>query len=378
MSLLDPLKRLVRVATRRVESSPGLVVQPYRGYGSRKEIFLRGGVFEQPAGSRRLGESFRLLSRIMQRLLRTGASGIDVDVHFYGQSARVTTDEDGYFQAHLLLDEEPPSDRIWHAIEVELADPPSDKTIARRSSTSEIFIPGERSRFVVVSDIDDTIMYTGVANKLKMFWRLFAQDAESRIAFPGVASLYHAFHIGKGGDEDNPILYVSRGHWGLYEMLVEFFHVHDIPPGPILFLREWGVSLTSPIPRRAVDHKAELLRTMLAIYDTSPFVLVGDSGQHDPEIYAEVVRAYPDRIAAVYIRDVSGSTTRAGEIETLASEIEEAGSSLVLAADSYAMARHAREHGLISASAMEHVLNERVREGEPMPERRSGPVVVDS
>lgn len=39
--------------------------------------------------------------------------------------------------------------------------------------------------------------------------------------------------------------YVSRGPWGIYEMLDEFFHVHEIPVGPILFLREWGVRLTS-------------------------------------------------------------------------------------------------------------------------------------
>ncbi len=145
-----------------------------------------------------------------------------------------------------------------------------------------MFIPPERCRCVVVSDIDDTVMRTGVANKLKMLWRLFVEDAESRVAFPGVAALYRALHAGAGGAEGNPMLYVSRAPWGLYEMLSEFFQRHGIPAGPVLFLREWGLSWTHPLPRRATDHKQALIRHMLALYRDLPFVLIGDSGQHDP------------------------------------------------------------------------------------------------
>ena len=55
------------------------------------------------------------------------------------------------------------------------------------------------------------------------------------------------------------MLYVSRAPWGLYEMLSEFFQRHGIPVGPVLFLREWGLSWTHPLPRRATDHKQALI-----------------------------------------------------------------------------------------------------------------------
>ena len=159
----------------------------------------------------------------------------------------------------------------------------------RLETTAEVYIPPDAARVVVVSDIDDTVMHTGVANKAAMLWRLFVEDAASRTVFPGVAVLYRALHAGAAGDECNPMLYVSRAPWGIYDILEAFFQHHDIPAGPILFLREWGISWRSPLPRRAVDHKRRLIEAMMALYDDMPFVLIGDSGQHDPEVYRRIV-----------------------------------------------------------------------------------------
>jgi phosphatidate phosphatase APP1 len=235
----------------------------------------------------------------------------------------------------------------------------------RIEARGQVFIPPESSRYVVISDIDDTIMHTGVANKLGMLWRLFVEDAQSRVAFPGVAALYRALHTGVSGHEANPILYVSRAPWGLYSILDEFFDLHGIPVGPVLFLREWGVSWKSPLPRKAEDHKQDLIRNMLSLYRDLPFILIGDSGQHDPEVYRQIVEENPGRVLAVYIRNVSRDTRRIEEIEGLAATVAAAGSSLVLAADSLAMAKHAADLELIQGQAVADVASERLAQAEP-------------
>jgi phosphatidate phosphatase APP1 len=224
---------------------------------------------------------------------------------------------------------------------------------------------------VVISDIDDTVMYTGVTNKLRMLWLLFVEDAQSRVAFPGVGALYRALHAGASGDQQNPMLYVSRAPWGIYEVLEEFFDRHGIPVGPILFLREWGVSWTSPLPRKAEDHKRELIHNMLALYGELPFVLIGDSGQHDPEVYRRIVEEHPRRVLAVYIRNVSRDPKRVREIEDLAKAVAGAGSSLVLAADSVAMAEHAVSLGLVSPETVSEVRNERTATDPTEPESQT-------
>jgi hypothetical protein len=149
------------------------------------------------------------------------------------------------------------------------------------------------------------------------------------------------------------MLYVSRAPWSIYEILEAFFRLHRIPIGPLLFLREWGLTLQHPLPRRAQDHKHDLIRDMLALYDPLSFILIGDSGQRDPEVYAQVVRDYPGRIPAIYIRTVGRiNRKRVQEIEALAHEVAASGSQLVLAADSAAMARHAATHGWITPEAV--------------------------
>ena len=292
-------------------------------------------------------------------MLRRGVGDATLAVSFAGTRQLVGTDRDGYFRVHLRPAEPVPPDRLWHTMKLELLAPPFSQVDAA------VFIPPPTARFVVISDIDDTVMHTGVGNKVSMLWRLFLQRAENRVAFPGVATLLQALHRGVDGTGHNPMLYVSRAPWSIYEVLESFFRQHDIPVGPVLFLREWGMTVQRPLPRRGKGHKLELIRHMLALYHDLPFVLIGDSGQRDPEIYAQLVREHPGRVLAIYIRRVSRGTDRQQAIERLAAEVAGAGSSLLLAGDSSVMAEHAADHGLITAAAMTAVRESVRLLGEP-------------
>jgi phosphatidate phosphatase APP1 len=359
------LRRALRLLSRPLRAATGrggFVLQPYRGYGSREEVFLIGRIFRQPTFGSRVREDTvrRLLIELARRLLSWGVADATLVARFYGAEQRLTTDRDGYFRVHMRPTRPPPAQRRWHAMELELVEP------TEIVAAGEVFLPPANCRHVVISDIDDTIMETGVASKIKMIWRLFMQGAESRVAFPGVAALLQALHRGASGFEANPMLYVSRAPWSIYEVLDEFFNLHEIPVGPILFLREWGLTLQSPLPRRAQDHKLDLIRNILALYRELPFVLIGDSGQRDPEVYTQIVREHPGRVLAIYIRNVTRDPARHRAIEALALEVVDAGSSLVLAADSLAIAEHAAAHGLIAPDALAEVAREReVEQGEP-------------
>src|SRR3954447_10343274 len=358
--------RILNLAARPVRTAHGkrgIVLQPYRGYGSREEIFLIGRIFRQSYtdydASRGDDEEDLAahLRDIVRRIVRRSVADATLVARFGDAEQRAVTDRDGYFRVHLKIREIPPGRDGWHDVDLVLEQPEPVRAMA------QVFIPPNRCRHVVISDIDDTVMFTGVAGKLKMLWRLFVQDAESRVAFPGVAALYRALHAGASGNERNPMLYVSRAPWGIYDVLDEFFQMHDIPVGPMLFLREWGITWKSPLPRKSEDHKCELIGNMLALYKDLPFILIGDSGQHDPEVYRRIVDEHPGRVSAVYIRNVSRDETRIREIEQLAKAVTAAGSGMVLAADSLAMAEHAACLGLIAPQAPAEVRAELTAEG---------------
>jgi hypothetical protein len=105
-------------------------------------------------------------------------------------------------------------------------------------------------------------------------------------------------------------------------------------------------------------------------------VLIGDSGQHDPEVYAQIVEEHPGRVLAVYIRNVSNDSARVEEIVRLAGAVARSGSSLVLAADSVAMAEHAAGIGLITPEAVARVADEHAG-AEAAPRRETARITAE-
>jgi len=95
--------------------------------------------------------------------------------------------------------------------------------------------------------------------------------------------------------------YVSSSPWNLYEYLMAVFVRTQLPLGPF-FLRDLGVSRTQFITGTHGDHKTDAIETILDANPHLKFTLVGDTGQHDPHIYADIVQRFPNRILQVILR----------------------------------------------------------------------------
>ena len=158
------------------------------------------------------------------------------------------------------------------------------------------------------------------------------------------------------------MFYVSNGLWNLYDLLQDFFSLNEIPGGPVLLLRNWGVYRDEILPTRQREHKLGLIRPILDPYADLPFILIGDSSEADPEIYATLVQHHPDRILAVYIRSASPDPDRVSAIQALAEEVTAAGSELILAEDSLSMAGHAARRGWIPYAALSEVASAQLRD----------------
>jgi phosphatidate phosphatase APP1 len=106
---------------------------------------------------------------------------------------------------------------------------------------------------------------------------------------------------------------------------------------------------------RHQEHKLASIERIFDTYLHLPFVLIGDSGQEDPEIYRELVLRHPQRIKAIYIRNVNPDPERIEAIDRLAEEVRASGAQLVLVPDSEYAAAHAAGEGLIAAGAAAEV-----------------------
>jgi phosphatidate phosphatase APP1 len=267
----------------------------------------------------------------------------------------LVADDEGF--VHHWLDAEPaPGVDSWGTVSLELVHPEHGGPTA----VAPILLPPASAAYGVISDMDDTVLQSEVTSFLRAARIVLLENARTRLPFAGVAAFYRALGEGAGGAR-NPIFYVSSSPWNLYDVIGGFLEAQAIPSGPLL-LRDWDLG---PSLRRNEAHKAGHIREILETYPALPFILVGDSGQEDPEIYARAVAAHPERILAVYIRSVEPHPERAAAIARLAEEVRAAGSTLVLADDTLTIASHAAAHGWIRRETLAEIGGEkRADEGE--------------
>jgi phosphatidate phosphatase APP1 len=327
------------------------VIEPYLGYGTPKRLFVSGRILKDKGAiqSTQLDSRWRNLRNTFRRFATAEIAGARVRATFRDVEAVALTDGEGYFHIQIEVDA---LDRThsWHEVQLELQ-APGDARNALATATTEVLVPPPTARFGVISDIDDTVVTTHVTSTIKMLATVLFSNAHARMPFEGIAGFYRALQDGGGGNEGNLLFYVSNGPWNLYGLLLEFFRLNRIPLGP-LFLRDYGPQLIFSPRSRHGSHKLLHIGRILETYEALPFILIGDSGERDPEIYAEIVQRYPNRIRAIYIRSVDQRPERLQAIAALAMRVSETTTQFVLAQDSATAAAHAAGEGYIASSAL--------------------------
>ena len=134
--------------------------------------------------------------------------------------------------------------------------------------------------------------------------------------------------------------------------------VQGIPRGPIT-LRDWDIVFSALTSSHLGTFKEPVINEILELYPELPFILIGDNSQKDPEIYRGILDRYPGRILAIYIRNVDANPARSASVQALAKDVLAAGSTLVLADDTYAAAEHAAAQGWITAVSLPGIREEK-------------------
>jgi phosphatidate phosphatase APP1 len=321
-----------------------IVITPYTGWGTPGRLELTGRVL-LPRTSRppsRAEPRWRNFLGMVRLLLSRAVEGVEVSGNLAGRTVRATSDNDGFFTL------------VWNGEDSLLLPRAAEWTEAslriegRERTTLAPLRVVQGARFGIISDLDDTVLQSDVTSLPQMLGTALTGNARTRLPFPGVSALYRALVRERG--PDNPIFYVSSSPWNFYELLWAFLKYRRIPLGP-LFLRNWGAELFAGNGH----HKHAVIEELMQTYPELSFVLIGDSGEQDPEIYAEVVRRHPGRVLAVYIRKVGGALRDEG-VRKLSAEVRLAGVELVLARDSLAAAFHAMAMGLITPAGLRAVI----------------------
>jgi hypothetical protein len=200
-----------------------------------------------------------------------------------------------FFDSLNLLASEVKKLRTDNFISFEAVTRPNDK----RHFSGKIHLIDNKG-ISIISDIDDTIKISEVLNKSALLKNTFIHPFR---AVPNMAKFYHSL------GEDISLHYVSASPWQLYQPLAKFLTKNNFPAGSfhLRFFR-WKDSSFFEFFKSSQHHKIKNIKALLKSSPQRRFILIGDSGEHDPEIYAKIARQYPWQVSHIFIRNVTENT----------------------------------------------------------------------
>lgn len=288
-----------------------LQIITFHSYGTANHLYVKGRAIEDESIDLSKTGFLNLLWNSWKRFITNKVKNAKL-IFFLadGRTIETITDSQGYFLIDAKVENLLPltDEEGWLHYSISFAEDILDRKIQQNNKfLGEILIPSEDAKFGVISDIDDTILHTGLTSLFKwaVIKNTFFKRAEKRIPLEGAADFYQKLHDGKSGNHTNPVFYVSHSPWNLYHYLEVFLEKNNFPKGSIL-LRDF----MNPFEKQYKPEKPQKQQEIINILKTYPqlsFILIGDSGEHDPDIYIEIAEAHPERILAIYMRSVNHS-----------------------------------------------------------------------
>jgi phosphatidate phosphatase APP1 len=228
----------------------------------------------------------RLMARL-RHFLAVPMANTPISVFFYNdqisKQRTVYTDGSGHFSMSASLDFVPTHVRI-------LA---SDKL----SATEQVIVTDSQG-ISVISDIDDTIKHSAISSGAREIFRnTFIRELDD-LTIDGVKEWYSAME-----QQGAKFHYVSNSPWQLYPVISKYFALAGLPPGSF-HLKQYSGMLQG-IFEPVAERKKVTLDKIARDFPDRNFILIGDSGEADLEVYTDFVLENPGRVAAVFIRDVT-------------------------------------------------------------------------
>jgi phosphatidate phosphatase APP1 len=325
-----------------------LQIIAFQGYGTNSHFYARGRALEDESIDLDQQHIWHLIINTWKRFETDEIKNVGINMKLPNNKIlKAVSDGKGYFKVEESLQnlEVLTNQEGWLSFELSYNDVNIKRIIQNENRfPGELLIPSTNAQFGVASDIDDTILHTGVVSTLKwkVIYNSIFKHAKNRLPLEGAADFYHKLHRGVSGKNANPIFYVSHSPWNLYRYLELFLKQNNFPKGPIL-LR----SLSNLLRKKSQDERPQKhkeILNLLKTYPNLPFILIGDSGEHDPDIYIEIAEEFPNRVLAIYLRSVKHKK----KMERVRGLIENYKTTEVLIVESSAQAiEHARQNGFI-------------------------------
>lgn len=301
-------------------------IQPYFGYRNRERVVITARALRSRTSEFGKTDKWRAMRIMMAQFASHEVAELPVELELIGPGGQRrrhqgVTDAEGYVRFDVRLDQKwdyGPHTR-WETVTLHWRNRKGTQSV-----DGHVLTPGTAAGLGMISDIDDTIVETGITGNFRAVmrnWRrVLMEMPEERLLVPGADVFFNALGGGdilpdSGGHagerqraSHRPFFYVSSSPWNLFSYLVAYLQGRGLPLGPVM-LRDWGLSRSTFGSASHGDHKRNAIDAILTTYPELKFALIGDDSQGDLAAFADIAAAHPGRIRAVFIRKLGETMT---------------------------------------------------------------------
>ncbi len=286
------------------KDAPNVNLQVYDGYGHTHSLHLYGNVYTGRAARERkyTQNIFYNIFRLISLFFIKPVAGAKLKLNWYGESLDTQTEKDGFFKFDWESKKHLPAG--WHEQSVQLV---NESGNVLREEKARVFVP-HITQYAFVSDIDDTVMVSHSATKFRRLKVLLTRHPHNRRVFEGTRQFYELLSSASTDpDVPNPFFYVSSSEWNLYYDLRSFFKFNQLPQGIFLLsqMKRWYQLFKSGQTKHT--GKISRIYRILEAFPNQQYILIGDNSQADPFIYSSIADRFPERVFAIYIRNIKPS-----------------------------------------------------------------------
>ena len=296
-------------------------IQPYFGYRSRERLFITVRALRSRKSEFGKAGKWRAMRTMISQFASHEVKDFPVELELVSPEGEIRrhqgiTDKEGFvrFDIHLEGEWEYEEHPQWETVTFHWKNIEGEQCV-----DGHVLAPGTATGLAMISDIDDTIIETGITGNFRAVmrnWRrVLMEMPDERILVPGADIFYNALGGNPGlpggkGHAGNhqyasrrPFFYVSSSPWNLFSYLVTYMEGRGLPLGPIM-LREWGLNRKTFGSSSHGAHKRAAIEGIIATYPELKFALIGDDSQGDLTAFSAIAIDNPDRVRAVFIRKV--------------------------------------------------------------------------
>ena len=240
-----------------------------------------------------------MVTRKMGYIFNDERKNVLVTLQAQERTFETRTDDEGYFDFEISF----PTKSLRPHEKATLFLPRQPKV----STSCKTWIPSSQRQIGIISDFDDTLIVSDVTHKLKLAYQLLLKNYKQREAVAGMPKRFREI-LAKSPDKP---LFIITGSPKQFNIVIQkFLDYHRFPKRILITKQIHGDKSWSPF--RQHDYKTKQIERLINLYPKIHWVLFGDSGEQDPEIYMKLAKKYPDKIKEIFIRNV-----KSGKIEKI-------------------------------------------------------------